>query len=228
MGLLGTGTQGRNLAGSGHRVSLGTKSGAANGRNASMTCSTQLSWKLNAPGRQGANAAKPKPSPTMAQPGFCGQHGNSAPLASWDTASSSPSLSAGAWLTPAAPLGKWHCHIWMCHHEPGICQGQRWERGHSSERAEKAAWPQQAQKEWEEERLHMGEDAETIPGALAGASCSKKRLSSFILSTAAHPGLQLLPTQKQPHSSNHQLMRQGDGQSENTMEASTRVIKTPL
>lgn len=32
--------------------------------------------------------------------------------------------------------------------------------------AEKAAWPQQAQKE-EEEGLHMGEDAETTPGALA-------------------------------------------------------------
>lgn len=64
MGLFRTGTQSRNLAGSGHRVSLGTKSGASNGRNASMICSTQLSWKPNAPGRQGANAAKPKPSPT--------------------------------------------------------------------------------------------------------------------------------------------------------------------
>lgn len=61
-----------------------------------MTCSTQPSWKLDAPGRQGAKAAKPKPSPTMPQPGFWGQHGNreshSAPLASWGTASSSPSL----------------------------------------------------------------------------------------------------------------------------------------
>lgn len=66
MGLLGTGTQSRNLAGSGHHVSLGTKSGAANGRNTSMTCSTQPSCKLTAPGRQGANAAKPKPSPNHA------------------------------------------------------------------------------------------------------------------------------------------------------------------
>lgn len=45
----------------------------------------------------------------------------------------------------------------------------------------------------------MGEDAETIPGALAGAFCSKKRLSSFILCTAA-----LLPIQacsSSPHKS---------------------------
>lgn len=69
----------------------------------------------------------------------------------------------------------------------------------------------------------MGGDAETTPGALAGAFCSKDRLSSFISSTAA---LQL--TQKQPRSSSHQLTRQGDGWSENTMEASTRVINPPL
>lgn len=95
-------------------------------------------------------------SHTMPQPGFWEQHGKSAPLASWGTASSSPSLSVGAWLTPAAPPGKGHCHIWMCHHEPGNCQGQCWERGHSSGRAEKAAWPQQARKEWEEEEAAHG------------------------------------------------------------------------
>lgn len=39
--------------------------------------------------------------------------------------------------------------------------------GHSSGMAEKAARPQQAQKEQEEEGLHMGEDKETTPGALA-------------------------------------------------------------
>lgn len=37
-----------------------------------MTCSTQPNWKLNAPGRQGANSAKPKLSPTTPQPGFWG------------------------------------------------------------------------------------------------------------------------------------------------------------
>lgn len=65
MGLPGTGTESRELAGSGHLVSLGTKSGAANGRNTSMSCSTQPRWKLKALGRQGANTAEPKPSPTM-------------------------------------------------------------------------------------------------------------------------------------------------------------------
>lgn len=43
MGLLGTGTQSRNLAGSGHPVCLGTKSGATDRRNPSSTCSTQPS-----------------------------------------------------------------------------------------------------------------------------------------------------------------------------------------
>lgn len=42
MGLLGTGTQSRNLAGSGHPVCLGTKSGATD-RETSSTCSTQPS-----------------------------------------------------------------------------------------------------------------------------------------------------------------------------------------
>lgn len=50
--------------------------------------------------------------------------------------------------------------------------------GHSSGMAEEAAWPQQAQKEREEEGLHMGEDAETTPGAF----CSKNRLISLISS----------------------------------------------
>lgn len=56
--------------------------------------------------------------------------------------------------------------------------------------AEKAAQPQQAQKEREEEELHMGEDAEITPGALTRAFGSKDRLISFISSTAA-----LLPIQ---------------------------------
>lgn len=73
-------------------------------------------------------------------------------------------LSGGAWLTPA---GKWHCQVWMCHHEPGNCRASAGRGGHSSGGAEKAARPWQAQKEWEEEGLQMGEDAETTPGALA-------------------------------------------------------------
>lgn len=109
-------------------VTLGTKGGAA-GRNASMTCSTQPSWKLNAPGRQGANTAKPKLSPTTPQPGFWGtawEQGE--PLCSPGILGhcQQQPLSVGASLTPA---GKWHCHIWMCHHEPGNCQGQRCKRG---------------------------------------------------------------------------------------------------
>lgn len=135
---------------------------------------------------------------TISQPcprlGFGGEHGNReshwAPLASWGTASSGPSL---------APAGKWHCHIWMCHHEPGNCQGSAGRGGHSSGVAEKAAQPQQARKEGKEERLQMGEDAETTPGALAQAFCSKNRLVSFISSTTA-----LLPIQacsSSPHKS---------------------------
>lgn len=94
--------------------------------------------------------------------------------------------------------------------------------GHSSGVAEKAAWPQQARKEGKEEGLQMGEGAETTPGALARAFCSKNRarfLRFMHRCPVTQPGLQLLPTQKQPHSSNQQLMRQGDGWSENTIEA---------
>lgn len=50
--------------------------------------------------------------------------------------------------------------------------------------AEKAVWPQQAQKVEEEEGLQMSEDAETVPGALAKAFRSKSRLVSFISFTA--------------------------------------------
>lgn len=49
----------------------------------------------------------------------------------------------------------------------GIARASTRRGGHSSGMAEEAAWPQQAQKEWEGEGLHMGEDAEAIPGALA-------------------------------------------------------------
>lgn len=48
----------------------------------------------------------------------------------------------------------------------GIARASTGTGGHSSGMAEEAAWPQQAQKEWEEEGLHMGEDAEATPGAL--------------------------------------------------------------
>lgn len=123
MGLLGTGTRSRNLAGSGHCVSLGTKNGAAHGRNPSMSCSTRPSWKLSAPGRQGANTAKPKPSPTMPSLGFGGSMatGRGTPLP-WQP---------GA-LPAAAPLcggladtaGKGQCHVWMCHQLPGPVLGQ--------------------------------------------------------------------------------------------------------
>lgn len=92
--------------------------------------------------------------------------------------------------------------------------------GHSSGMAEKAAWPQQAQKEGKEEGLQMGEDEETTPGALARAFCSKNRAHFLhFIHCCRYPVLQLLPTQKQPHSSNQQLMSQGDGWSENTSEA---------
>lgn len=99
MGLLWTGTQSRNLAGFGHRVCLGTESGAANGRNSSMACSAQPQA-----GRE--QTAEPKPSPAW----VLGQQGE-------------PLCSPGA-LLAAALLGKWHCHIWMCHHQPGSHQGQ--------------------------------------------------------------------------------------------------------
>lgn len=109
----------------------GTRSGAANGRNPSMACSTQPSWKLSAPGRQGANTAKPKPSPTMPSLAFGGSMatGRATPLPWHPGALPAAAPLCGGLADTAAPLGKWQCRTWMCHHEPGNCQGQHWERG---------------------------------------------------------------------------------------------------
>lgn len=61
----------------------------------------------------------------------------------------------------------------------------------------------------------MGEDAETIPGS-SGKSFFARFLHFIHRCPIINLGLQLLPTQKQPHFSSQQLMSQGDGWSENT------------
>lgn len=177
MGLLGT--QSRNLAGSGHCA--GHKEWSCQRDKPFHDLPHPAQLKLSGPGRQGANTARPKASPTMPSWGL-GAAGRATPLPWHPGALPAAAPLCGGLSDAAAPMGKWQCHIWMCHHEPGNCQGQHWERGHSSGMAEEAAWPQQAQKEWEEEGLHVGEDAEATPGALAGAFCSKNRLISFISS----------------------------------------------
>lgn len=119
MGLLETGAQSRNLAGSGSSLCV----------SGHKEWSCQWEKCFHDPGRQGANAAEPKPSPTMPQPGFWGTaREQGEPLCSPGILGHCQQrpLSIGASLTPA---GKWHCHSWVCHREPGNCQGQRCERG---------------------------------------------------------------------------------------------------
>lgn len=62
----------------------------------------------------------------------------------------------------------------------------------------------------------MGEDAESTPGALARAFCSRRGLVSFVPSAPIPLPTLLLPTQEQLRFSDQQLMSQGDGRSENT------------
>lgn len=119
MGLLGTGTQSRNLAGSGH-------------------CAGHKEWSCK------------WEKPFHGILGHCQQQ----------------PLSVGAWLTLQPHWGSGSATLGCATMCLGIARASTGRGGHSSGMAEEAAWPQQAQKEWEEEGLHMGEDAETTPGAL--------------------------------------------------------------
>lgn len=93
MGLLGTGGESRNLTGPHYHVLLGTEAPT---------------------GSQGTNT-EPKPSPMVPQPGSGGQHGkgeSSSALHGTPGHCQQQPLSTGAWLMPAAPGGKQHCHVW--------------------------------------------------------------------------------------------------------------------
>lgn len=88
MGLLGT--QSRNLAGSGRCA--GHKEWSCQKEKPFHGLLYPAQLKLSAPGRQGANSAKAKASPTMPSLGFGGsRESHCMALASWGTASSSPS-----------------------------------------------------------------------------------------------------------------------------------------